>query len=474
MRASALPVLAMLGCGGGGASLPAAPPDPTDVRPVLSKCLTCHGPSGPGVLLDASTTHALAGLIYERVHSGSMPPWMPGQDSPPFRGDYGLSAAERAQLEGWALAGAYLPPGPLPASTPDVPTRPPDGLLMMAEPYVPPPPPAGDEYRCFVLPVSEAATIVAYQWQLGHPGSSHHVTGLVLSAAGTARALARQRQDGRAGFACAALPADLDIVADLGASGVGPSGGQTLPSGVGAAIPVGGSVLMQLHYTGAAADGDRSAMRIWTTADSVRPLRQFALWAPVELPCPTGVSPDPTNRCSREYTLQRSTLQRPDEVRAQEGYVLSACGQTLSAKLQLPYSSTLSPHFMVPASCDGELPMDGTIYTVHGHMHTIGATLRVELEEDGTWRPLLDIARWRWWWERAYTFERPVRVKAHQRVRVSCTHDNGFAVQWSAVTHRPSPDAPSGPAPLEEPGYVVMGFEQRNEMCEVFLGWTHD
>ena len=58
-------------------------------------------------------------------------------------------------------------------------------------------------------------------------------------------------------------------------------------------------------------------------------------------------------------------------------------------------------------------------------------------------------------------------------VRVSCQHDNGSQVQWSASTHTPGTDS-RAELPLEDPAYVVMGFERKNEMCEVFLAYTKD
>ena len=468
---------ALLGCGGMTSGAAPAIADPPLVMSALTKCRTCHGQAGPGPEINRSAAPALSGLIADRVRSGNMPPWMPGPLSESFAGDYGLTDAERTALLAWSSAGGHLAaeiPDPAKAAYPSGPVV---ARLMMTAGYVPPPPPVGDEYRCFVLPwTGPSAAMSAYRWALGNPKATHHVTGLVVSAAGAARATTRQGKDGRPGFNCITLPADLDIVADLGASGVGPGGGQVFPEGVGAVIPSGGAIVMQLHYTGPSGAGDVSGIEFWTTQTSaaIKPLRQWALWAPVELPCPTGVSQDPRNRCSREWAIGNGVIQTPSDVRAQADYLLSSCGQTLAGKLAaVEFTKTVPDKWLSPSGCDGVFPENGALRAIHGHMHTQGASIRVEVQESGHWRVLLDIPRWRWWWERAYTFAAPIPIKAGQMVRVSCQHDNGSQVQWSASTHTPGTDS-RAELPLEDPAYVVMGFERKNEMCEVFLAYTKD
>lgn len=449
--------------------------DPPLAVSALTKCRFCHVPAGPGPEINSAVAPALSGLISERVSSGKMPPWMPGPMSEQFTGDYGLTDAERTALLSWASTGGHLAaeiPDPAQAVRPSGPAA---ARLMMAAGYIPPPPPAGDEYRCFVLPWTGPATAIsAYRWMLGSPRAMHHVTGLVVSVTGATRAAAREGRDGRPGFGCIALPTDLDIQADLGASGVGPDSVQAFPDGIGAIIPAGGAVIMQVHYTGVASAGDISGLEVWAAPGAaVKPLSQWALWAPVELPCPTGVSRDPRNRCSREWALAQAKIQTPDEARSQEAYVLASCGQTLEGKLTIPYAPTIPEHWIASSSCEGEFPDNGTLRAIHGHMHTQGASIKVELQEAGRWRTLLDIPRWRWWWERPYTFASPIQVKAGQAVRVSCQHDNGSGAQWSAASHAPGMDG-RAELPLEDPAYVVMGFERRNEMCEVFLAYTKD
>ena len=136
----------------------------------VRKCFRCHSSAGPGIAFNASTTPALAGLIAADVESGRMPPWVPSVESPAFVEDFSLSTAEKAQVIAWAKAGAQLDIVPeLPANA-----APPDYVATMPQAYVPPPPPAGDEYRCFAVPVS--GSVGSYRWKLGSPKSTHHET----------------------------------------------------------------------------------------------------------------------------------------------------------------------------------------------------------------------------------------------------------------------------------------------------------
>lgn len=475
--------IALAACGSvdrGGASSNAV--DNPLVASALAKCRTCHGTDGPGIELRRDSTEALSGLIHDRVSSGSMPPWQPGPGSVPFVGNYGLTPEERESVLAWAASGGHLQnelQDPQSATIPAGAKR--VGDLVMPHAYVPPPPPVGDEYRCFVLPwEGPPVAVVAYRWKLGieqdptHRTSvAHHVTGRVVSAIGATEASARQGRDGRPGFPCVAWPPDLEDQADLGASGVGPAMVQAMPPGTGVILPTGGAVVMQVHYRGAAAAGDVSGVELWEQSREFSAIQQWALWAPVELPCPTGVSSDPRNRCSREWAIANSTLQTPDELRAQEQYVLGSCGQTVAGKLgTVAFAKTIPEHWLVPSACEGTFPTNGVLRAVHGHMHTMGASIRVELRQaDGAWSTILDIPNWRWIWERAYTMQTPIPIQAGQRVRVSCQHDNGSQAQWGLLSKAPGMDG-RAERPLQDVAYVVMGLEARNEMCEVFFAWT--
>jgi hypothetical protein len=81
-------------------------------------------------------------------------------------------------------------------------------------------------------------------------------------------------------------------------------------------------------------------------------------------------------------------------------------------------------------------------------MHLLGAAIRLELNP-GTPRArvLLDIPRWDFHWQNAYTLVRPVQAKPGDVVRVTCRHD---------VRKRAGSGAPR---------YVLWGEGTTDEMC---------
>jgi hypothetical protein len=182
------------------------------------------------------------------------------------------------------------------------------------------------------------------------------------------------------------------------------------------------------------------------------------------------VSSDPNDRCSREYGIKSVASVPPEKTRATVDYLLARCKTSLSSyQGKLPFSSSPQEHFAIPTECEGDSPFDGTIHVVQSHLHTRGASARVETQnDDGSWRIVLDIPRWRWTWEAAYLLEQGVSVKRGQKIRVSCTFDNGTANQWSEATGEPGHDRPAMP-PLVPPAYVVAGPERGADMCSAFL-----
>ncbi|HSI97433.1 MAG TPA: hypothetical protein VK926_03655, partial [Gaiellaceae bacterium] len=88
-----------------------------------------------------------------------------------------------------------------------------------------------------------------------------------------------------------------------------------------------------------------------------------------------------------------------------------------------------------------------------GHMHLLGASIRVTLAP-GTPRErvLLDIPRWDFHWQNAYKLARPLRAQAGDVVRVTCRHD---------VRKRRS----GAYGASRTPRYVLWGEGTTDEMC---------
>jgi len=79
-----------------------------DIAPILrAKCLTCHRRDGdaPVPLETINQVRRRASLIVQLTASGYMPPWKPAPDSPEYRGERRLSAAEKDLFRQWVANG---------------------------------------------------------------------------------------------------------------------------------------------------------------------------------------------------------------------------------------------------------------------------------------------------------------------------------------------------------------------------------
>jgi hypothetical protein len=301
------------------------------------------------------------------------------------------------------------------------------------------------------------------------------VSGVVLDARAAAAARARMHRDARGGFECGGGLDDLATGPPLGASGTGNGADDAtvLPEGSGVRIPSGGAVLMRVHYAVKHLDGasDHSGVDLWLARDSGakarRPFASAKVAAPVEVPCPGGVSLDPASPCSRENAFARLAGARAADERARADALLASCGIDLARATRATPSGD---HLLVATSCASAAPFDGTLWLVEARLQTRGASARVEVEQpDGSWSIVLDVPRWRWTYDGTYALERGVAVHAGRGLRVSCTFDNGIANQWSALTGEPGHDAPAR-APLLTPGYLVAAPSRAAEACEASLG----
>jgi hypothetical protein len=464
-------------------------PAPTwfrDVEPIVQvECAGCHAADGTGGFpLDQATTTSLASLVAERVSARDMPPWPPARGGASIASSRMLDDADVATITTWAAAGA-------PAGNPvdhversprvfAVPPRAPDLRLAMssADAYQQPSNQfVTDEIRCFVLdlPASSVGVwVTAARWRAGTPVGVHNLGGVVLDATAAVAARARSHRDGRAGFECGGGLGDVERSGrpSLAANGTGGAfdGATILPPAAAVRIPAGGAVLMRAHYAvkHLSNASDRSGVDLWLADTSrVRPLVTAAVSAPVEVPCPSGVSLDPGNPCSRDNAFARLAPGDPSAARARADALLATCGTTLEAAAR---ATGDADHSFVTTSCTSVAPFDGTIRVVDAHMQTRGASVRVESEQgDGSWKVVLDIPRWRWAWEGAYLLDGGVPVRAGKRLRVSCRFDNGASNQWSALTGEPGHDAPARP-PLLAPGYLVAAPHRAAEACTAYLG----
>ena len=434
-----------------------------DVAPIIAdKCAGCHQTGGiaPFPLETSKQISAHAGRIGAAVQARVMPPWPPGSRSPAYEGQAArtLTAQQRATIVAWATKGgkvdgpARKPPAP---KGPEV--RSGERLLSLRmEAAYRPSAPKGvtDDYRCFLLDPKQSrpGSVTSVRIDPGQPKVVHHVILFRVAATEVASARGLDRGDSGPGWSCfggTGLPAGTGTgIADslnnanwIAAWAPG-WGGNRLPEGTGVSLPAGSQIVMQVHYNllnGNAPDRSRALLTVAPESAELEPLQTMLLPGPVELACTKGEAGKLCDRNEALFDLARK-------------YGTTAAF-TPAGLLILCRGNASTPAASRVSTCDRRISTPTTIHVAAGHMHLLGSAITLELNP-GTSRSkvLLDIPRWDFHWQNAYTLARSVRAQPGDVVRVTCRHD------VSKRTLR-------GYGGSTAPRYVLWGEGTTDEMC---------
>ncbi|MFL5952519.1 MAG: monooxygenase [Gaiellaceae bacterium] len=455
--------------------LASAEPAPTynrDVAPILdAKCASCHrlGGIAPFSLTTAAAAKAHAAGIVRMTKAGLMPPWMPGADSAAIvgRGKRRLTGAELATLARWAANGAPV------GNAADRHSKPSAGAglsgpgrtiaLAPAKSYAPHAAGGGiDDYHCFVLDpkLKHDAFVTGALIEPQRTGIVHHV--ILYEAAGEQARVANQMNAASSGkgwtcFGGPGLPFDLSGAESISRLGQPPwiaawvPGHTTnaLPNGTGVLLHRGAKIVMQVHYNLIEASGpDRSSaqLRLRPATTRLTRLQTELIAAPVELPCPDGVSGP---QCSRQKTLQDEVNKYGATAAVIPTALLRLCGKSLA-----DYPTSVGSGTAIVTSCDRAVTRTETIYGVAGHMHLRGRDVAVVLDP-GTAKQqtLLHIPAWVFHWQDVYYLQKPVTVGPGDTIRVTCSFDNSKDGQPVVGTKQLTPR------------YVLWGEGTTDEMC---------
>jgi hypothetical protein len=311
-----------------------------------------------------------------------------------------------------------------------------------------------DDYRCFLLDPKQAADsfVTSARIQPGQAKVVHHVILFRVSPAQLASAKSLDGQDAGPGWSCfggTGLPAgdgagiadSLDNANWIAAWAPG-WGGNRLPEGAGVSLPAGSKIVMQVHYNllnGRAPDRSRALLTVAPASSGLEPLQTVLLPGPVELACAKG---ERGRLCDRNEALFELSRKYGSSAAFVPAGLLILCGKNASD----PTASAVS-------TCDRRITTPTTIHIAAGHMHLLGAAIRLELAP-GTPRAkvLLDIPRWDFHWQNAYTLATPVEAKPGDVVRVTCRYDT------RKRTH-------GGHGVPPTPRYVLWGEGTTDEMC---------
>jgi hypothetical protein len=443
-----------------------------DVAPILdNKCASCHrlGGIAPFSLTTEAAARAHASGIVQLTKAGLMPPWMPGADSADIigRDKRRLTPAELATLAAWTAAGA-------PAGSPsDLHAKPSTGAgltgpgttVTLAPPKAYTPHAAGgaiDDYHCFVLDphLTQDMFVTGALIKPQRPGIVHHV--ILYEAAGTQATSARQMNaaSGGKGWTCFGgpnLPIDLNSPGSIDRLGQPPwiaawvpgHATNSLPSGTGVLLHKGAVVVMQVHYNlieSAGPDRTQAQLRLRPASTKLTALQTKLIAAPVELPCPTGVTGP---QCSRTQAFQDEVSKYGVENAYIPTALLQLCGKTLA-----DYPQNVGSGTSISTSCTRAVSAPETIYGVAGHMHLRGRDITVTIDA-GTAKQqtLLHIPAWDFHWQDVYYLTHPVSVGPGDTISVKCTFDNSTA------------DQPTVGAKQLTPRYVLWGEGTTDEMC---------
>lgn len=422
----------------------------TTIQPILeTKCVGCHlkGEIGHGIFPMSTVGDIVeyADDLALVIQTGFMPPWPPSHLAPAFHHDRSLRDEEKTAVLAWIAAGAPTTvalDAPLEDKAPSGQTLREDLVLGMPEPYVP----TGevtDDYRCFLLDpqLPNGGFVTGSNVIPGDRRVVHHVIIFQASADSRAEAVARSAEDERPGWECFGGPglstAELGAIGNsLGIWAPGSEAWET-SEGTGVQVPPNGLIVLQVHYNYAAEfypDQTEIALQVEAADSGLIPLRGLLLVAPVEIPCPAGST---NAACDRETALAQQDLFGQNTA----AQLLRACGKEVS-----DYAGETAVN--ATTSCDWQIPIDGELTEIGGHMHKLGKSLRVTLNPDGN-SPLIlqDLPLWDFNWQTAYQFETPIRVKEGDILRITCTWDNS--------QHDNPADA----------RYITWGEETKDEMC---------
>lgn len=420
------------------------------IEPILqANCMACHtgGQIGQAVFDMADTANILehADDIRFVVQARSMPPWMPGPESPPMRGTRGLSDGQIGTIVAWAQAGG--PEGDPAARSderliPEWPTIREDLVVAMPEVYTPDEQ-LYDDYRCFLIDADLPADrfITAFQVEPGQQSIVHHVVVYQVPEIARPRAELRDRLDEGPGWQCfggpnVGLDAGLEDAVGAWTPGALPI---VFPEGTGRRLRHDSLLVLQVHYNleaGTQPDQTRVAFQLADEGADIQPIQLFVMFAPVELPC---AADNPNPDCDRDTAIANARAEAKFEDVELAQWFLRRCQRTPE-----DYIHQDAEHIV--STCDYPAPTDAQVIGALAHMHTRGTTFRMEVNPDSdNARVLLDIPYWDFNWQGEYLYQEPQSVHRGDVVRLTCTWDNSAGNR-----------------------YIIWGEGTYDEMC---IGW---
>ncbi len=372
-----------------------------DIAPILyGNCMPCHAAGGIGEgsanLTAYESVFPRRALIKNAVVERRMPHFGANAsgDCQEFKDARWLSDEQIETIADWVDGGA--PEGD-PKPAPAMPTREPiiegepDLTLAMPGSYVS----AGealDDYRCVLVEtgLDDDMYLTGYEVEAGEPAVVHHVLLFEVNDDAVADAYrAANGADGKVGFPCAGpvLTAGTNDDVEILFSWLPGALGQRYPEGTGLRITKGHPVVMQIHYNYSA--------------------------GPMEDLTKVHLDLEPVTGATKEAIL----------------YTVDNYNIVLAA--QQAETQTISAGWLPQPA---EVPVK--IWGVYPHMHKLGRSMKVEMNETAP-ECLLDADRYRFEWQNFYFYKEPITFPALGQLKVTCGYDTSTVnepVTWGEGT----------------------------------------
>jgi hypothetical protein len=400
----------------------------THVRPVLvQNCMSCHTGAGPGWSMeDPEETLLKRELIVGMVLERMMPPWLAEGGHQSYVGDMSLDRDVLELMRQWRDAGFPVgEPRPDPAAAHGHGFQPDLSLAVLpGGPYLPNQE-RSDDYRCFVVEWTEdePGYVTGFRASPGNRLVAHHVVVHAVSPGMLPRFRELEESEEGTGYQCfgGVLPdrlgrrADREAYEARYADGVRELGrstfwlahwapgmdGHTFPEGTGIRMEPGSALVVQMHYYGAQAPGERDAGT----------LVEFQLAREVERPAfhlPQTYNPWLAAERNRSMVIEpgeTATFETADDL------------------------GDLMPYIARVTKVDEERIQGLEIHTVNLHMHAFGHSGEITLTgKHGRKETLLAIPRWDLRWQRDFVLAEPKQFArdelAGTRLAVQCTFRN--------------------------------------------------
>jgi hypothetical protein len=381
------------------------------IAPILYKnCTNCHidGGIAPFSLVSYENVKTYSYGVKNSTASRRMPPWPADVQYQRYAHERILSNEEISAIAGWVDGG--MPKG----DTTKAPAKPvlktggsivnPTLNLKMPDYSVKT---TSDEYRCFVLPTgfTQDQFLTAIELIPGNLRVVHHA---LIFHDTSAKPLQLDAADPKPGYiAFGGTGSNSSQLIGLWVPGAEP---YYFPTGFGMKIPKNGNIVLQIHYPGGVNNIVDSTRVILKTTENTQ--RQIAIASALNHSAPS----------------------------------------LLNGPLYLPANQVKSFNNQY------NLPVGISVFTVAPHMHLLGTSIKaLGITNTNDTLRFVDIPRWDFHWQRAYTFRKIIKVPQGTSLKGFATYDNTSK----------NPFNPSNP-----PQAVSMGEGTNDEMFLVYFWYA--